>query len=75
MEIKFDQYSIRSWRLADQDSLQNYANNRKVWENLRDIFPHPYSSADARFWIETCLAEEPQCSFAIASKKEVIGGI
>ena len=75
MKIKFDDYFMRSWNAGDSQSLQKYADNRKVWLNLRDVFPHPYSDEDARFWIELALSQEPQRSFAIASREEAIGGI
>ena len=32
---------IRSWRDSDRESLLRFANNRKIWRNLRDRFPHP----------------------------------
>lgn len=75
MRIGFDDYFIRSWSEGDTRSLQTYADNRKIWLNLRDIFPHPYSVDDARSWIELAVSQEPQRSFAIASGKEAIGGI
>ena len=75
MEIRFDQYSIRSWNEKDVCSLQRHADNRKIWLNLRDIFPHPYSVEDARSWIRLSLSEGPERSFAITSSDEVIGGI
>ncbi|HDD55071.1 MAG: GNAT family N-acetyltransferase [Chloroflexota bacterium] len=75
MKIKFDDYFIRSWSEEDVQPLQKYANNRKIWLNLRDIFPHPYSAEDARSWIRIALSEEPERSFAIASRSEAIGGI
>jgi ribosomal-protein-alanine N-acetyltransferase len=37
---------IRSWSSHDQAALVKYANNRKVWLNLRDAFPHPYTEAN-----------------------------
>ena len=30
---------IRPWRREDAAALVKYANNRKVWLNLRDAFP------------------------------------
>jgi len=33
---------VRSYRLLDAESLAFYANNKKIWLNLRDIFSHPY---------------------------------
>lgn len=75
MEIVFDDYFIRSWREEDSQSLQIYADNRKIWLNLRDIFPHPYSEEDARSWIRISLSQKPESSFAITSRSEAIGGI
>jgi RimJ/RimL family protein N-acetyltransferase len=75
MEIKFKNYQIRSWRAEDAASLQKYADNRKIWLNLRDIFPHPYTCTDAQRWIDFVLSQEPECNFAIATASEAIGGI
>jgi len=68
-------YIIRSWRDTDVESLQRYANNRNIWLNLRDVFPHPYTIEDAIRWIEHASQEDPERSFAIASEEEPIGGI
>lgn len=75
MEIIFGQHSIRSWQERDVGSLQRNADNRKIWLNLRDIFPHPYSVEDARSWIRFALSEAPERSFAITFGDEAIGGI
>jgi RimJ/RimL family protein N-acetyltransferase len=67
---------LRRWRAADIDTLQRYANNPKIWLNLRDRFPHPYSKADATGWISLCEAEqEPALNFALDLDGEAIGGI
>jgi RimJ/RimL family protein N-acetyltransferase len=55
--------------------LQRYANNRKVWLNLRDRFPHPYTSEDAHAFLSRIVEEKPETSFAIATSSEAIGGI
>ena len=39
---------MRSFRETDVADLARHANNRKVWLQLRDRFPHPYSVDDAR---------------------------
>jgi len=75
MRLSFGEYVIRSWCDADVESLQRYANNRKIWLNLRDVFPHPYTIDDARWWIEHASQEDPERSFAIASAEEPIGSI
>ena len=75
MRLAFGEYMIRSWCDTDVEPLQKYANNRKIWLNLRDVFPHPYTIDDARWWIEHASQEAPERSFAIASAEEPIGGI
>ena len=75
MRLLFGEYMIRSWCDTDVESLQRYANNRKIWLNLRDIFPHPYTIEDARWWIEHTSQEDPERSFAIATTEKPIGGI
>jgi len=76
MEIDLgDGLAIRPWRRGDEPSLVVYANNRKVAGNLRDAFPHPYTPADARSWIDRATRQDPATSFAIASGVEAIGGI
>lgn len=70
-----DTYCIRSWDRDDVPSLIKYANNRNVWINLWDIFPNPYTHADAHAWIRQCKEQKPEKNFAIATPHEVIGGI
>jgi hypothetical protein len=58
--------ALRRWRAKDIDALVHYADNRNIWLNLRDRFPHPYTRADAQAWIALCDAETaPILQFAI----------
>jgi [ribosomal protein S5]-alanine N-acetyltransferase len=67
---------LRPWRPADLDALVRYANNRNVWINLKDRFPHPYTEADGRAWIAHCEARTGKpISFAVDWQREAIGGI
>jgi RimJ/RimL family protein N-acetyltransferase len=66
---------IRSWCADDERSLVENANNRKVWRNLVDAFPHPYTAADARDWIRTAATADPEVHFAIARAGVAIGGV
>jgi RimJ/RimL family protein N-acetyltransferase len=66
---------VRSWRTSDADSLARHANNRKIWINLRDAFPHPYTPRDARDFIRSVLQRTPETLFAIAVNDEAVGGI
>ena len=75
MGIEFGEWQIRSFRPEDAESVARHANNRKVWRNLRDRFPHPYRVRHAEVWIDLAAAQTPETNFAIASATEAIGGI
>lgn len=75
MQLEIGDYLIRGWQLSDVESLVRHANNRLVWLNLRDSFPHPYTRADAEAWIRLNLDAAPETNFAIADSESAIGGI
>lgn len=52
-----------------------HANNRNVWINLRDRFPYPYTTSDARAFIRETRLQQPETSFAIAVNGAAVGGI
>jgi RimJ/RimL family protein N-acetyltransferase len=56
---------LRSLTTEDAPALAQLANNKKVWDNVRDILPHPYTIHDAVFFINLIKQENPQVSFAI----------
>ncbi len=67
---------LRPWRSSDAEALVRHADNRKIWLNLRDRFPHPYTEADARAWLELRAADsENLTNFAIDFAGEAVGGI
>ena len=75
MQIDLRTCQIRSWQLADLDSLVEHANNRKIWLNLRDGFPHPYRKSDGREFLRRMRISRPETTFAIAVNGEAIGGV
>ncbi|NOT60901.1 MAG: GNAT family N-acetyltransferase [Acidobacteria bacterium] len=75
MEIKLRTCALRYWRRGDEASLVRHADNYQIWRSLRDRFPHPYTSNDARKWIEHTLAEDPPLNLAITINHEAVGGI
>jgi len=75
MFIDCDICQIRSWQPGDEPMLSYHANNRGIWLNLRDGFPHPYTPADAHQWIESVTGVTPETTFAITVGSEAIGGI
>lgn len=75
MEIDRGRYLIRNFRPGDEDALVRHANNPKIWRNVRDRFPHPYTRADAEWWIAHTSSENPEASFAIVVDGEAVGAI
>ncbi|HXE00283.1 MAG TPA: GNAT family N-acetyltransferase [Candidatus Acidoferrum sp.] len=75
MPLALSRGSLRPWRRGDEPSLVRYANNRNIWRNLRDRFPHPYTAADADAWITKAEAEAPVTSHAIVVDGETVGGV
>lgn len=66
-----DKVCLRKLNASDADELAGLANNKKVADNLRDIFPHPYSLKDAKDFISFCEAESPQLRFAITYESKL----
>src|SRR5262245_49770333 len=75
MHLTLESCDVRSWATGDVESLVKYANNRRIWLNLRDAFPHPYTKQAARDWIRCARNRHPETSFAIAVAGEAAGGI
>jgi [ribosomal protein S5]-alanine N-acetyltransferase len=75
MELRLSQSVVRSWRRGDAPSVARYANNYKVWRNVRDRFPHPYTLMDAEEWVRYAAREKPEVSFAIEVGGEAAGGL
>jgi RimJ/RimL family protein N-acetyltransferase len=75
MKLALDRSEVRSWRASDLESLVRHANNRNVWINLRDRFPHPYTYADGRRFIREARKLTPETFFAIAVDGDAVGGI
>jgi ribosomal-protein-alanine N-acetyltransferase len=75
MHLMLDRCIVRSWRASDVGSLVAQANNRKIWLNLRDRFPHPYSKSDGRAYIRLARAMDPETFFAIDMDGQAVGAI
>lgn len=75
MELQLEGCRVRSWRAGDADAIAKYANNRKIWLNLRDRLPHPYSLADARDYLRHLRSMQDETFFAIDVDGEAVGSI
>jgi RimJ/RimL family protein N-acetyltransferase len=75
MRLALDTCVVRSWQASDVTSLAVHANNRQIWENLRDRFPHPYTKTHGQDFVRRVLASQTQTSFAIDVGGDAVGGI
>jgi [ribosomal protein S5]-alanine N-acetyltransferase len=67
--------TLREWRAGDAESLVEHANDRDVWRNLRDRFPHPYTAGDADNWLARAREADPVTDLAIDVEGAAVGGI
>jgi [ribosomal protein S5]-alanine N-acetyltransferase len=76
MEILFEGIILRPWSISDASELAEIANNKNIADNLRDLFPFPYSVKDARNWLKMILPGNlPPRNFAITADKHLVGSI
>jgi RimJ/RimL family protein N-acetyltransferase len=76
-EMRFDcgRCVLRPWAAGDEPSLVRHANNYKVWQNLPDGIPHPYTLADAEQWISFTQQQSTQTLFAVEVEGEAVGSV
>ncbi|HUS02692.1 MAG TPA: GNAT family protein [Chitinophagaceae bacterium] len=74
--IQGDGFILRPFRLTDKKSLVKHANNKKISDNLRDRFPHPYTEEGAEWFITHVLSDnDPVKNFVIEINGEAAGAI
>ena len=68
-------FTLRPWQRSDAEAVAAAANNPKIAANLRNVFPSPYTPADAEWFINDCSVkgEERQLARAIIIEKKVFG--
>ncbi len=75
MELTSGAIEFRPIRYADKETLVKLANNKNIWNNLRDLFPHPYTNADAQNFIDSVKLQKPRVTFAITYNYKFVGVI
>ncbi|UKJ08161.1 GNAT family N-acetyltransferase [Solitalea lacus] len=75
MLIKLRQFELRPWQKDDAVSLAENANNKAIWDNLRDSFPYPYTIKDAEEWIAKNELINPATNMAIVINGAAVGSI
>lgn len=73
--LKTPRLLLRPWRIGDEESLVRYVNNRKIWLNVRDSLPYPYTMNDALQWVQLATTLPQQVSLALEFKGEAVGAI
>lgn len=66
---------IRPWQPTDVGQLASICNNKNIWLNVRDNFPHPYTVTNAIEWIQYTLAQKPIQNMAIVCNGQIAGSI
>jgi RimJ/RimL family protein N-acetyltransferase len=70
---KTDRFILRQWQDCDAQGLADIANNKKIYDNLRDAFPHPYSLEDAKQYISN--VKNSDTLFAVIIDNKVAGSV
>jgi len=68
-----DNITLRPLDDDDKEQLALLANNKKVWDNLRDLMPYPYTIDNAIFFISLAKQEDPLLTFAIEFDGQLAG--
>lgn len=66
---------LRPWRATDAASLERHANDRGIWQNLRDTFPHPYAAEDAAYFLSLVADNDRDLHLAFEVGGEAVGSI
>lgn len=75
MEFILERSILRPWQRGDEPSLVRHADNRKIWRNVRDHFPSPYTMHDAERWIYHASTSLYNTVFAITVDGLAVGSI
>lgn len=75
VKLSLETCVVRSWIPGDLPSLVEHANNRKIWLNLRDRFPHPYTRRDGAEFLKGVRSLSLDTAFAIEVEGAAVGGI
>lgn len=73
--MKNQKIKLRRLKASDSLEIATLANNKNVWDNLRDYLPHPYTEQDAEEFIRLTQHENPRCNFAITHNDTLCGVI
>ena len=67
--------TLREWKRSDADALAAIANNKKIWDNVRDRLPFPYTKKDAKEWLDLVKKQKIVTTFCIDVDGKLVGSI
>jgi RimJ/RimL family protein N-acetyltransferase len=66
---------LRPWAMSDAAAFLRLADDRDIWLNLRERFPHPLTLPAAELWLSDHVAARPPLTaFAVVAGGELAGG-
>ena len=66
---------LRPWQANDLEPLVAVANNKQIYDQVRDMFPHPYTLDDGKYWLSVNVGVTPVINFVIEVEGEFAGSI
>ena len=75
MKLLLRSCEVRSWQAGDVPSLVANANNQKIWANLRDRFPHPYTARDGQNFVRNARGRWQADLYALARRRLARAGV
>src|SRR5437762_12425487 len=67
---------LREWKKSDAAALAKIANNKKIWDNVRDRLPYPYTKKDAKEWLALIKKQkQPVTTFCVEADGNLAGSI
>jgi [ribosomal protein S5]-alanine N-acetyltransferase len=75
MELEGTTCRLRPLRPGDAPSLARHGNDRDIWLNMRDRFPHPYTEEAGASFIEFATQQDSEKIYGIEVDGEVVGVI
>ena len=75
MELVDGDVRLRALRYSDKEQIARLADNIKIWNNLRDMLPHPYTLEDAENFLDMVKKQDRLLTFAIEHQYEFAGVI
>ncbi|MDZ4168247.1 MAG: GNAT family protein [Coriobacteriia bacterium] len=75
LRLECSQCVVRDWSPSDKDALISAADNRSIWRNMTDMFPHPYGEPEADAWFALLAGMREPTHWAIEVGGQAVGGI